>query len=82
MQSQLTELSLSLFLEIAGEAKHWDGTPPLEGLRPLTRADNGNLSDLKKHDLLRVEEVDPDNHQVHFTRQGRELAAAHGIELR
>jgi hypothetical protein len=42
-----------------------DGTPPLEGLRPLTRADNGNLSDLKKHDLLVVEEVDPDNHKVH-----------------
>jgi hypothetical protein len=82
MQSKLTELSLSLFLEIAGGAKHWDGTPPLEGMRPLSRADSGNLTDLKKHKLLFVEEVDPDHHQVHFTRLGRELAAAHGITLR
>jgi hypothetical protein len=35
-------------LEIADEAKHWDGAPPLKGLRPLASAANGNLSDLKK----------------------------------
>ncbi|MGY4617635.1 hypothetical protein ACVWZ4_002862 [Bradyrhizobium sp. USDA 4472] len=74
--------TLRLFLYIAGEARHWDGMPPIEGLMPLSPEDKGRLTQLKRQVLLYVEEVDPHNHQIHFTRIGAALAAQHGVMIR
>lgn len=78
----LEPFTLKLFLQIAGEARHWDGTPPIEGLSSFSREDKGRFMQLKKLGLLVVHEVDHDNHQIHFSRAGASLAAEHGIKLR
>ncbi len=74
--------TLKLFLYIAGEAKHWDWAPPIEGLMPFSREDKGRFMQLKTRDLLWVFESDADNHQINFTDAGIALAAEHGIELK
>ena len=73
--------TLELFLYIAGEAQHWDWTPPIEGLMPFSNEDKGRFMQLKKHDLLFVFESDTDNHQINFTDAGIELAKRHGIVI-
>ncbi len=73
--------TLELFLYIAGEAQHWDWTPPIEGLMPFSRENKGRFMQLKKHDLLFVDAVDTDNHVIHFTDAGVALAAQHGVEI-
>jgi hypothetical protein len=79
--TDLTPASLDLFRYIAGQAKHWDNMPPLEGMRPMSPADKGNLTDLKKRGLLKVREVDTDQHLVFFTDAGESLAKSLGIEI-
>jgi hypothetical protein len=79
--TELTPDSLKLFRYIAGEAKHWDHTPPLEGMYAMSPADKGNFTDLKKKGLLDVEEVDTDRHLVIFSDAGVTLAASLGIEI-
>lgn len=74
--------TLAFFLYIAGEAKHWDWTPPIEGLMPFSNEDKGRFTQLKGHDLLWVDAVDSDNHQIHFTDGGIDLAKVHGVDLR
>jgi hypothetical protein len=35
VSAELSPTTLTLFLYVAGEAKHWDGTPPIEALIPF-----------------------------------------------
>ncbi|WP_213740411.1 hypothetical protein [Bradyrhizobium sp. dw_411] len=81
VSAELSPTTLKLFLYVAGEAKHWDGTPPIEGLIPFSHEDKGRFTHLKKLGLLFVDEVDRDNHQIRFTRKGSALAAQHGVKL-
>ncbi|SDG59662.1 hypothetical protein SAMN05216338_1001853 [Bradyrhizobium sp. Rc2d] len=81
VSANLEPKTLELFLYIAGEAEHWDMTPPIEGLRRFSREDKGRFMQLKKHDLLFVDAVDVDNHVIHFTNGGIALAAQHGLEI-
>jgi hypothetical protein len=78
---RLESETLAFFLYIAGEAVHWDWTPPLEGLMPFSREQKGCFMHLKKCDLLWVFEKDTDNHQINFTKAGVALAKAHGVEI-
>jgi hypothetical protein len=79
--SRLEPKTLDLFLFIAGEAKHWDWTPPIEGLYQFTNEQKGRFTHLKRCRLLVVEEIDDDNHQIFFTDKGATLAKEHGIEI-
>jgi hypothetical protein len=79
--SLLEPKTLDFFLYIAGEAKHWDWTPPIEGLYQFTNEQKGRFTHLKQCGLLVVEEIDDDNHQIFFTDKGAILAKEHGIEI-
>lgn len=78
---KLEPKTLELFLYIAGEAEHWDWTPPIEGLMPFSNEDKGRFMHLKKCDLLWVFKADFDNHQINFTDAGVAFAAEHGIVI-
>jgi hypothetical protein len=80
--AKLEPKTLELFLYLAGEAPDWDWTPPIEGLMPFSNEVERRLMQLMKHDLLWVEAVDNDNHQIHFTDTGIDLAKLYGVELR
>lgn len=77
----ITETSLELFLAYARDASNWSGTPLIGGNVPTGRAERGNLTQLKRADLLKTFEWDRDV-WVKFTAAGRELAGEHGVELR
>ena len=79
--SPLERETLEFFLYIAGEARHWDWTPPIEGLNQFTKEQKGRFTHLKRRGLLIVEEIDDDNHQIFFTDKGASLAKDHGIEI-
>ena len=79
--STLEPKTPDFFLYIAGEAVHWDWTPPIEGLYQFTNEQKGRFTHLKRCGLLVVEEIDDDNHQIFFTDKGATLAKEHGIEI-
>lgn len=72
----ITETSLKLFLSIAVEANDWNGQPLFDG----SKEDRGNLTQLKKADLLTTF-TDEGCLWVDFTDAGRALAAEHGITI-
>lgn len=79
--NELTPASLELFLKFARDAANWSGTPLIGGNFDFTKADAGNLTDLKKHGLVTTTR-DDDNRLcfwLDFTPAGLELAAAHGL---
>ena len=55
---QLTEASQKLFVDLANDACNWSGTPLWGGNVGGSKADNGNLTDLKKHGLVSTFESD------------------------
>ena len=77
--ANLTDASLKVFLKYASESLNWDGMPYLDG----NRKENGNLTDLKKHELIETEKDsdDPSIVWVIFTDKGKELANNYGIEI-
>ena len=75
----LTAASLTLFLALAADAGNWSGTPLWGGNVGGSRADNGNLTDLKRRGLLTT--FSDDGEWITFTPAGVELAAQHGISL-
>ena len=77
---KLEPKTLELFLYIAGEAEHWDWTPPIEGLMPFSNEDKGRFMHLKKFDFSWCT-GDSDNHQINFTDAGVAFAAEHGIVI-
>lgn len=62
---KITERSLQLFIQFAGDAGNWSGTP----LVSLTAAQRGNLVQLKKAGLVRTFESD-DQTWLSFTELG------------
>ena len=51
MSNDLTDDSLKLFLALANDAGNWNGMPMIGGNVCNTKAELGNLSDLKKRGL-------------------------------
>jgi hypothetical protein len=76
----LTPDSLALFLAYARDAGNWSGTPMVGGNVGGSKADAGNLTDLKKAGLLTTF-VDDGNKWIKFTAAGIALAAEHNIEI-
>ena len=72
----LTPASLAVFTRHAKAARAWEGTPMLD----ITSAERGNLTDLKKRDLLNTWTSDGID-WVEFTDAGVALAAEHGIAI-
>jgi len=72
----LTPASKKLFTSLAEDAVNWGGEPLLD----ITAEQRGNLSDLKKHGLLKTFRCDG-NDWVRFTEVGIEFAEANGIEI-
>ena len=72
----LSQESKALFEEMAQEAQNWNGTPLLP---VLSRAQKGNLTDLKRKGLVFTED-DGDGFQwVFFTSAGKNVAHELGI---
>jgi hypothetical protein len=76
----LTSGSLALFLALANDADNWSGTPCWGCNVGGSKADNGNLTDLKRRGLVTTSR-DDGNEWVRFTADGVTLAAAHGISV-
>lgn len=73
----LTTDTLALFLELAKDAGNWNGMPLLAVLTP---AEKGNLTDLKKKGLVKIEKEDG-SEWVIFSVEGLRLAVDHGIDF-
>jgi hypothetical protein len=76
----ITEQSKALFLEYAGDAGNWNGTPLVGGNVGGTKEDRGNLTQLKRAGLLTTFESDGEM-WVQFTPAGKEFAVANGVML-
>lgn len=88
MPVELTERSMMLFLALASDAGNWSGMPLFGGNTGTSKADQGNLTHLKRAGLVTTrEERDRVNGLIRtdvwvsFTDAGRALAAEHGITL-
>jgi hypothetical protein len=85
----ITPRSLELFLAFARDADNWSGTPLIGGNVPFTKADEGNLTQLKIAGLVKTFEDGTEGGRksgaplfwVDFTDAGRALAKEHGIEI-
>ena len=74
-EAALESKTLQFFLRMAGEATHYDDEGlPLSVIRPLSDADKGCLTQLKKRDLVVVTDSD-----ILFTKAGAKLAGEHGF---
>lgn len=78
---ELTPVSLSLFLWYAKDACNWSGNPFLNGNRDFTKADRGNLTQLKAGGYLTTERAEHDDSFIVFSEKGKALAMRHGIEI-
>lgn len=72
----LTAESLELFIKIASDAGEWDGQPIID----ISKEQRGNLSDLKKKNLL-VTFRDEGCDWADFTPEGISLAQTLGIDI-
>jgi hypothetical protein len=78
--AKITPKSLALFLAYAKDAVHWSGRPCLGANVPFTAADRGNLSQLKKAELLTTTyDEECGLAYITFTDAGKALAQQHGI---
>lgn len=82
MTTAITPRSLEIFLAYAREALNWDSEVPWNGHGQSTKADTGNLTQLKIAGLVttRVDDTVGDV-WLEFTDAGIALAAEHGIEI-
>lgn len=82
----LTPDSHALFLAYAADAGNWSGTPLVGGNVGGSKADAGNLTDLKVKGLLTTFEEKERGRAVcqwvEFTPAGVAYAAANGIEIK
>lgn len=82
MLTELTDDTLRVFLMYAKDAGNWGGLPWVSnGNISPTKADRGNLSDLVKKGLIKIEEDSELGRYVAFTPAGSALAGHHGIIL-
>src|SRR5271168_3389706 len=77
----LTPASLELFRSIADEKARFGDDPYLEDMPPMSHADNGNMTDLKKRGLINVYETDYGKHMVKVTTEGAKLALSLGLDI-
>lgn len=70
---ELTVESKKLFKEFALDADNWSGMPLVNGNVEVNRKTRGNLSDLVKKGLVKVETSDGDEWVI-FTEEGKKLA--------
>ena len=76
----ITSTSLTLFLAYAEDAGNWSGAPLVGGNVGSSKADRGNLTQLKQAGLIYTD-VDEGCTWLYFTDAGRALAATHDIEV-
>jgi hypothetical protein len=79
--TQLTPASLELFRSIADEKARFGDDPYLEDMPPMSHADNGNMTDLKRRGLIDVYETDYGKHLVKVTSEGTKLALSLGLDI-
>lgn len=77
---EIGPLSLDLFMALARDAGNWSGTPLLGGNVTITKELRGNLTDLKRRNLLTTFK-DEGLVWVAFTEKGRELASQNGVTI-
>jgi len=77
----ITPTSLALFLAYAEDAGNWSGTPLVGGNVGGSKADRGNLTQLKMEGLITTF-TDEGNTWLKFTPRGVDMALEHGIDLR
>ena len=82
IKRDLTEASMNLFKHIVEVGAHWSGNPPTYEVFPspgsTVRKDKGNLTDLKKWELLTTQgDADiKDAHWIYLTPLGEQLKAS------
>lgn len=79
-RQEITDRSLELFLDYARDAGNWSGTPLIGGNVGGSREDRGNLTQLKKADLIETFNWEGDA-WISFTEAGHRLAAEHDVEI-
>lgn len=79
-QFDLTHASVALFRSLANDAGNWNGTPCWGANVGGSKADRGNLTDLKRKGLLYTVREDGCE-WVYFTPEGKALAATLGVTL-
>lgn len=76
----ITEQSKALFVAYAQDALNWSGTPMVGGNVGGSKADAGNLTQLKVAGLVETW-TDEGCTWLHFTDAGKAYAASLGIEI-
>lgn len=77
----VTDRSKELFLEYARDADNWSGTPLVGGNVGGSKADRGNLTQLKQAGLIKTDRDEDGNVWIYFTPEGRAYAAENGVDL-
>ncbi|PYF05019.1 hypothetical protein BJ122_102245 [Rhodopseudomonas faecalis] len=80
-KQELTDRSLELFLAYAKDAVNWSGTPAVGGNVGGSKADRGNLTQLKQAGLITTF-VEDGCAFIEFTPAGAALAAKHDINVK
>jgi hypothetical protein len=76
----LTAASQELFVAFANDSANWGGMVPTDSFGGLTKAQTGNLTDLKVKSLIETQDYDGAT-WVTFTEAGAAYAASLGIEV-
>jgi hypothetical protein len=79
MSINITPRSLQLFLDLANDAGNWSGMPLLGGNVGGSKADRGNITQLKQAGLIQTS-LDEGDVWVLFTEAGAKLAEEHGVD--
>lgn len=77
----ITQQSKELFIKYANDAGNWSGCPLVGGNVADTKENAGNLTQLKRAQLLTTHKEDGDS-WINFTPLGFEYAASLGITIR
>jgi hypothetical protein len=80
MTIKITDRSLQIFLEYAKDADNWSGTPPIGLNVSSSKEDRGNITQLKRANLITTFNQDGES-WIQFTEAGKALAKEHGIEV-
>lgn len=81
MRVEITEASKEVFRLYAEDAGQWSGCPWVsDGNIDPTKEQRGNLSDLVKKGLIKIQDSDGQK-VMHFTESGVKFAETLGIDL-
>lgn len=82
VEAKLTATSISLFKDYAEDAVNWSGTPLVGGNVGGSKEERGNLTQLKKADLIYTDHSKEEGCTwLYFTDLGVEFAAHLGITI-